>query len=256
MSPLDLAPRSRFGRLLWQLIPGTCVLCDQPSALPIDLCAVCLADLPWNESACTQCGLPLGSSNRLVCAACTARPPPFSRTIAPLRYDAVVAALVHALKFRRSLVHGRVMATILQASVQRAYSQSRPLPEQDCDASERPSIVVPVPLSLRRLLRRGHNQAATIARRVGAELDLPVRYDRLRRIRHTSPQTGLSRRERLRNLAGAFEHRGVLAGETVAIVDDVVTTGATVRAVARCLRRAGAGAVHVWAVARTDRDAL
>jgi ComF family protein len=162
--------------------------------------------------------------------------------VAPLLYVDVVTDLVHALKFRGSRTHGRVLATILAASVERTYEASPP-----------PSAIVPVPLSTRRLLARGQNQAAVIARRVGGELGIAVDYDSLRRIRHTAPQTGMTRRERLRNLAGAFDYRGALDGATVAIVDDVVTTGATVRAVARCLERHGAGDVHVWAVARTDR---
>jgi len=192
-----------------------------------------------------SCATPLANADSLRCAACDARPPPFSRTIAPLLYDDVVAGLVHAHKFRGSTIHGRVIATLLAARVRAAYA-STPLP----------SAIVPVPLSMRRLLRRGQNQAAAIARRVGATLGIPVDYDGLRRIRHTAPQSGMTRAQRLRNLAGAFAFHGTLDGTTVAVVDDVVTTGATVRAVARCLGRAGAGDVHVWAVARTDRDAL
>jgi len=149
---------------------------------------------------------------------------------------------VQALKFGHSRVHGRVLGTLLTSAVRRAYT-GHPLP----------TLVVPVPLSTRRLLVRGQNQAGVLARHLSAETGLPVDWDRCCRIRHTAPQTGRSRRERLKNLAGAFAFEGSLAGETVALIDDVMTTGATARAVARCLLRHGAAAVHIWTAARTAR---
>jgi ComF family protein len=237
-----LRPRSRLARWLWRLAPGFCIRCRQHGDLAIDLCEVCLRDLPWTVRACTRCALPLDDAPAEVCAACAARPPPWTRTIAPLRYRGAAIDLVRSLKFDGDPVSGRVLATLMKAAIDAAY-----------DADARPQVVIPVPLSLRRLLLRGQNQAAVLARRVARPLRLPVDYDACRRVRHTAPQTGRSRRERRANLRGAFECTRRIEGQTVALVDDVVTTGATVRAVTRALLDAGAASVHVWAAARTDR---
>lgn len=237
-----LQPHSRLERWLWRLSPGFCIRCRQHGNLPIDLCEVCLRDLPWAVRACVRCALPLDDTPGEVCAACSARPPPWVRTVAPLRYRGAAIDLVHALKFDGDPVSARVLATFMTAAIGGAY-RVQSLPE----------VVVPVPLSLRRLMLRGQNQAAVLARRVARPLRLPVDYDVCRRVRHTAPQTGRSRRERLTNLRGAFACEPCVEGKTVALVDDVVTTGATVRAVTRVLLDAGATAVHVWAAARTDR---
>jgi ComF family protein len=113
-----------------------------------------------------------------------------------------------------------------------------------------------VPLSRTRLLRRGHNQAALLARWAGSALDrdVSIDYRSCRRTRDTPPQTGLNRTTRLRNLEGAFGVTRSLTGARVAVVDDVMTTGSTATALAHALLDAGAAEVHVWAVARTPRD--
>ncbi len=148
--------------------------------------------------------------------------------------------MVHRLKFNGSRIDARVLGHLLADAIRAAYT-CEPLPQ----------LILPVPLSRARLLRRGHNQAALLARWVGGALDLPVDYHACRRVRNTPPQTGLRRSARLRNLAGAFSANGALADLRVAIVDDVMTTGSTVTALARVLLAAGAAEVHVWAAART-----
>jgi ComF family protein len=236
-----LEPRTRLGRLAWRLLPGFCVLCRQRSHLPLDLCAECLAALPWAGRVCVQCALPLAGAPGDRCARCVARAPPWTRAVATLRYRGAAADLVRSLKFDGNAVSGRVLGTLIGAAVRDAYAD-RALPD----------IVVPVPLSLRRLLVRGQNQAGVLARHAARLLDLPVDWAGCRRVRHTAPQSGRSRRDRLRNPTGAFACATGYAGRIVAVVDDVMTTGATLGAVARCLRRSGAAEVHVWVGARTD----
>ncbi len=116
---------------------------------------------------------------------------------------------------------------------------------------EKPDLLVPVPLAWRRMVERGFNQSALIARHYGRHLGIPVCSRTLRRKRHTRAQSGLSRRARLKNLVGAFEARGDLGGQTVALVDDVLTTGATALAASKALKKAGAKKVFVWVCART-----
>ena len=116
---------------------------------------------------------------------------------------------------------------------------------------EYPDVIVPVPLHRRRLAARGFNQAAEIAAPVAQRLGLPLRIDACARVRHTLEQSSLTGRARRRNLVGAFVARPDLAGLRIAIVDDVLTTGTTVTAVAAAVREAGARGTQIWTVART-----
>ena len=222
-------------------MPGVCVLCDRTTFNGRDLCDECHDVLPFNGTACVRCALPLGM-HRLeggVCGACFAKPPPFERTVTALVYRDPVPMLVRRVKFHSALVEAHILGSLLATAVEAEYAQAA-----------LPLAIVPVPLSWRRLAGRGHNQATLIARPVARRLDLPIAHELCRRIRHTPPQTGLSRTARQRNLAGAFEVRG-RPPERIALVDDVMTTGATLRALTRTLRRAGAHEVHLWVVART-----
>ena len=231
---------ARLDALLWLLLPGICVLCNERSGVAMDLCAHCYTALPWLVNPCPGCALPLLQPAAPRCAACAARPPPFQRTVAALRYDDSVTRMIQRVKFAGSRVDARVLGSLLGEQVRQAYR-----------TEVKPDVITPVPLSRARLLQRGHNQAALFARWVGTVSMTPVDYDLCVRTRHTPPQTGLGRTARLRNLSGAFSVRRPIAGLRIAILDDVMTTGATVTALARTLLAADAEAVHVWAVART-----
>ena len=226
--------RRRFDDLSWALLPGHCVLCGQPSFVRADLCAACDRALPWIDAACERCALP-GSA--ACCVECLRHPPPYDGAVAPLRYADPTIGIVHRLKFAGGRVEARVLGALLARRVR--------------SAARLPDVIVPVPLGSVRLLRRGHNQAALLARWVGAELAIAVDYRSCIRIRQTPPQTGSSRATRLRNLAGAFAVDRSFAGRRVAIVDDVLTTGSTVAEVARTLRAADAESIDVWCAART-----
>ena len=144
--------------------------------------------------------------------------------------------MVHRLKFRGSRIDARVLGGLLASAVAAAYA-AQPMPD----------VIVPVPLSRRRLMRRGHNQAALLAQWLGATFE-PTACER---VRDTPPQAGLSRTLRLRNLTDAFATRRRFDDQCVAVVDDVMTTGTTVASLTRTLLAAGAKEVHVWVAART-----
>jgi len=229
--------RGRWQALLDVLLPPRCVLCGGPCG-HICICAGCRADLPWHGPCCRRCGLPLGSALDRICGACIRKPPPFTRTVCPLRYDFPADRLVQAFKFNRQLAAGRVLSHLLVETVTRL------------DAGL-PDMLVPVPLHRWRMLRRGFNQAADMAAYAGRVLQVQVLADALRRRRNTPAQSGLSRKQRRRNLRGAFDwHGGVKPGRHVAIVDDVMTTGATLSECTRVLKNAGARRVDVWVAAR------
>jgi ComF family protein len=114
-----------------------------------------------------------------------------------------------------------------------------------------PQLLIPVPLHRKRLQERGFNQAVELARPLSRQLDIPLDFSSCRRVRDTRSQSELHVRERQRNVRGAFKLSGKIEADHVALLDDVVTTGSTVTALAKVLRRTGVGRVDVWALART-----
>lgn len=213
------------------LLGGTCYLCR--GSAPTLLCAACDADLPrLAPPRCPRCALE--SPRGEVCGRCLSEAPHYDATVAALAYEFPADALVHALKFRGELALAALLGDLLY---QRTSTH-----EVDC--------VVPVPLSAERLRKRGYNHAAEIARHLRpARLETALCV----RSRDTPPQMDLPYAERRRNVRGAFACTRALGGERVAVVDDVMTTGATLDEIARVLKAAGASRVTNWVVARTFR---
>ena len=216
-------------KILGRLFGGSCYLCKgAASAL---LCRACDADLPRLAAPrCPRCAL--DSPHGEVCGRCMAQAPRYDATVAALAYEFPADVLVHSLKFRGELALAGLLAETLARTIE--------APAVD--------MVVPVPLSAARLRERGYNHAAEIARHLApAKLDLALCV----RERHAPPQMDLPYAERRRNVRGAFRSTRVLAGQRVAVVDDVMTTGATLDEIARVLKEAGAVRVVNWVVART-----
>ena len=222
-------------RSVW---PGVCLLCGGRPEPGRDLCTGCAASLPRNRNPCAACAYPLGIQTPVgaLCGPCQRRPPSFSGALVPYLYAQSVTFLVAELKFRQRLSAGRILGDLLADAAAQAA---------------RPRILVPVPLHPHRLAERGFNQAGELALRVGRRLSIPVLAGGLQRLRHTPAQRALGRKGRLRNLQQAFRWRGDGDLGHVAVIDDVITTGATAEAVARVLRAGGAGRIDIWAVART-----
>ncbi len=226
--------RSVPATLSFGLLPATCLLCGAVGERSLDLCAGCLSDLPQNEPACATCALPLPHASD-ACGVCLRRPPAFAAAFAAYRYAYPLDGLIQRLKFGGDLAAGRVLATLL----------ARSLP-QDWPAMD---VLVPLPLARGRLRARGGNQTHELARALPWPMD---RYA-LRRVRETEAQTHLDAAERKANVRNAFLADARVKGRAVVLLDDVITTGATVRSAARALRRAGAREVRVLAVARAPR---
>jgi ComF family protein len=223
------------------LLPSNCVLCGGVGDGDIDLCLGCAADLPRNEPACLICAESLAAANSesRVCGACLHDPPPFCSSLVPFRYAYPLDHLVRGLKFRNELACGRVLGEMFARSV---LARAEPMPE----------AMVPVPLAHRRYRQRGYNQASELALAIRRATGVAVVSNVAIRQRETAEQAGLDRKARRRNVTGAFATVAPLRARHVAILDDVVTTGSTVRELAAVLRDAGAEQVEVWAIARTQ----
>ena len=226
--------------MLDQLLPMRCLLCSLDCGRA-GLCDPCRQDLPWNDAPCRLCGIPLQGDSDGVCGPCLARPPVFERTVSPLLYEFPVRELIQQFKFRRNLAAGRALAGLFSGHLLKARV-------------EIPDRLVPVPLHGFRLFNRGFNQAFDLARQIGRELDIPLLEYSLRRTRRTRAQAGLDAGERRKNLRGAFTWHGrPLSGMHVALVDDVMTTGTTVKECAGILRKAGVMRVDIWVIARAAK---
>jgi len=215
-------------------LPQACVLC-RASARAALLCAACEAALPRVATACPLCALP--SPQARVCGACLKHPPPYAATIAALVYAFPVDRLLQALKYGGRIALADWAAQALAAAVA---------------ASDRLVVdaIVALPLALARQRERGFNQAQEIARRVGAQLALPIATP-LVRTGGGPPQAMLAWSQRAKNVRGAFACAGDVRSLRLALVDDVMTTGATLAEAARTLAAAGALRVDAWVVART-----
>lgn len=215
-----------------------CILCLGPDHSGFNLCTACRRDLPWLASACPACALPLPAGVNL-CGACQRRRHAFDSCIAAFSYAAPIDALVQQLKFGAHLYLARLFARLLAERLRNA-------PRPDC--------IIPVPLHPARQRERGFNQALEIARPLAAYLGCRLAHDSCIRARQTPPQTSLTAGQRRRNLRDAFAVRLPLQGRHLALVDDVMTTGSTLDALARLLRGAGAERIDVWLCARTHLE--
>ena len=218
------------------LLPQDCFLCAAPGGDSL-LCSSCMLSLPRLTSArCPVCALPTPGSS--VCGACLKRTPHFDATQAVYCYEFPVDSLIQSLKYAHRLASADFLGQMLA---------QLPTPL-------RPDLILPVPLSAVRLAQRGFNQALEIARPLARAIDVPLELRHIHRHRDTTPQAGLPWKERVANIRHAFECEIDLAGKTILVVDDVMTTGATLNELARTLKAHGAARVESRVLARTLKD--
>ncbi len=226
---------------LERLFPPRCLFCAAPGSDAMAVCPACRFDLPRQGTACVRCGTRLpetapGLPALSVCGACLWKPPPYAAIRVGFAYAAPVDWLVRRLKFRGELAAGRLLGELV------ARELGPRLPAADA--------IVAVPLHQRRLIERGFNQSAELARPIARTLGTPIAGDVLVRSRATVAQMDLPAHRRGRNVRGCFDAPRRVPGGDLILVDDVVTTASTVREAARCLRAAGAERVTVVAAAR------
>lgn len=233
-----------LARALDILFPPQCLGCDALVPTHGTLCLAC-----WNRikfisaPMCACCGLPFefAIEEGALCGECLQERPPYSRARSAFVYDEHSRALVLKLKYSDQLHLAAVYNTWLAKAGAELIAGS--------------DIIVPVPLHWRRFISRRYNQAALLAQALSKKTTLPVCEAALLRKRHTPQQTGLSRKQRQDNVHGAFttnpKHKKQLKGKSVLLIDDVMTTGATLSHCAEALLKGGAGTVNVLTLART-----
>jgi ComF family protein len=249
-APADLLHKARLSLWPWlrrqstevlNAWPGLCPVCDAWASGA--RCVPCRQRFAAPRASCPRCAVPWAGGGE--CPACRRHPPWQVATVAAVAYTEPWRTLIPALKFQGRLDHVPWLAALLVDAVRAA-----PMPEVGPV-----SLVTAVPLSDARLRERGFNQAGQIARHVARALGVPYDVEALLRWRSTGKQTALDRAQRLQNLGQAFmPHplaRARLQGQHVALVDDVLTTGATLRAAGQALLEGRARAVSLWVVART-----
>ncbi len=229
------------------LLPTQCLLCGATLKGEL-LCDGCLYDLPWvqrYEHRCQQCALALESAGNF-CGHCLHQPPAFSRSIIPLAYQHPLTPLIHRFKYRGKLTHGKLLGQLLAQHI------------SDCATHadwKIPDLLIPTPMHWTRRWQRGFNQAEILGQYLASTTGIPLATQIIRRLHRTPAQKELTRSERQKNLRKAFtisaNAQQKIIGKRIALIDDVVTTTATMRELSQLLIKAGAKDVQVWALART-----
>lgn len=233
--------------MLKNLIYKNCILCGTVSshdfctschnslpALSINHCSICLKNIASNTS----------NYKSKKCGSCLANPPAYNATMAALDYTFPVDALIHALKYQTQLAIAPILAELLIGKI------------SSTEMTEKPNVIIPMPLHPKRLQERGFNQALEIARHVAQQTKITLLPDRCKRVKNTPPQTGLPWRSRQENVRKAFSCQMDLSGKHVAIIDDVMTTGATLNELSLQLRKQGAIKITNWVIARVQADKI
>lgn len=227
--------------MMHYLFPGRCLLCHAHSHRTLDLCTACEADLPVLGAHCQRCALPFTPSDRANeqhCGQCLRKPPSFQRVIAPWRYQSLLARLIHRFKYRRQRSIGKLLGQLLSHHLAYAYA-NQPFPDQ----------IIATPMHWLRQWQRSFNASEQLTQQLSTTMNIPMGPSVRRRFGKT--QQSLDASTRKRNIKGVFKIKKRLNDLHVAIIDDVMTTGATANELSHTLIAAGAVTVDVWCLART-----
>lgn len=212
-----------------------CILCLSPCE-SVEICEACIKYLPWIKHSCHQCGLPLASAQAKLCGTCINNPPDFEKSFIPMRYASPINHMIHLFKFKRKLQYAPILAKLILLQLN--------------NETDNIDAIIPIPLHPKKLSKRGFNQSYILAKIISKKTGIPINYQALKRKKSTQPQYALKKNQRLKNLKGAFECD--LSPKNVLLIDDVVTTTATVQSAALCLKQSGAEKIYIAAVARAD----
>ena len=232
------------------LLGSLCVICDTPTKTAFMLCKHCIAELPCNQPACLQCAEILTPEEKItsgnICQKCLQSPPICTKTSVPFLYNDAIRYLIIELKFNKKLIYSHLLGTLLTQYIQQHYT-----------TSALPDFLLPIPLHDQRLRKRGFNQAVEICRVLSKNLNIPILRQYITKTKSTIPQAQLSAQQRQLNLKHSFQLKQPVPNARIAIVDDVITTGATIHEVAKLLQNSGLNQpLYAWACAKTPIKTL
>lgn len=220
------------------LIPRKCISCQRTAAQENHPCCVdCYEELPFQPHCCSQCGQ-VFAVDADFCGRCLAKPPPFDACFCPFEYEEPISGQIRDFKYNQRPELAKSLAQLLAREI-------------DSNAIEKPDLIIPVPLHISRLRERGYNQSALLAKALGRLLSVPVDTNVIGKHRPTAPQAQLTFKQRANNLKGCFEQKMSISANSVVILDDVFTTGATAAEIAKILKRNGVDYVEIWGLAHT-----
>lgn len=227
--------RTIFKQLPHFLTPGICFLCRERTHDHSLICNGCKNDLPYNRISCIKCGK--AQLAHTICNSCNKQPPEIDRTITSFSYQFPVTELIKKLKYNQKVIIAQELGSCLATSITEV-------------STSLPDCILPVPLHRFRYISRGFNQATEIAIIVAKKLSLSIDTQLLDRTRNTLAQFDLNPFERKQNVKNAFILNTKPEYKSVAIIDDVITTGSTVNEIAKVLKTAGVKRVEAWTCAR------
>ncbi|MCP4598080.1 ComF family protein [Neptuniibacter sp.] len=222
----------------YRSIINQCILCRTSSSLSSGFCQSCFDDLPWLQEHCQICALPLPASNsELICANCLKKAPTFRKVTALFEYRFPIDQLISSIKYNGKAQYIGHLSRLCEEKLAH-------LNQFDC--------IIPIPMHRVSLFKRGFNQSELLASQLSKALGIPIDKNSLKKVRNTPKQMQLERKQRLRNQQGAF-HCVKLSQRHVLLIDDVMTTGATLESASQALMAAGALTIEVLVIARTER---
>ena len=239
--------------LLNIIFPPRCVVCsnyitEKKSFNLSWLCEKCIEDIKFiSPPFCSICGIPFPKGSRgenHPCGSCIKEPPAFDKAVSVFIYDGSIIKAIYSFKYGNKSYLFRPFGKLIIEKV-----------EKEIHLRENPPLVIPVPLCNKRLRHRGYNQSALVAGYLAKELNLVIDYDSLIRIRETVPQTELNKKEREKNLINAFtvNNPDKIKNSRIVLVDDVYTTGSTLKECSKTLKKAGAKKVYCISIARVEK---
>jgi len=220
------------------LLPAHCVECAATLEHHYDrVCKVCYPTLPFQSHCCARCGQH-SASNTDYCGNCINTPPTFDTCFCPFKYESSIKELICDFKYRERPELAKTAARLLWHELLKTEF-------------ERPDALIAVPMHVSRLRERGYNHSMLIAQNLSKWLNIPLLYGVLAKSKHTEPQAQQSLKQRKKNLNDSFKIEKSISVKSVAIIDDVVTTGSTAEEIAKILKKNGVDYIQVWGIAHT-----
>jgi len=228
-----------MGKIINLIAPKYCKICIEKTHNPHHICSQCVAHLPWhNQTTCAICAVTLTQPNTTYCGKCATNTFAFDKITAAFNYTHPINNWIKQFKYQHTYYLAHHFAALLAP--------------QCLNRAQHIDVLIPMPISFRRWYGRGFNQAALLAKHISQCVEKPVAYKILKKIKHTKPQAQLTRSARMVNQNGTMQAHSS-DYKRAALIDDVVTTGATVHAASQSLKRAGFKHVEVWCIARSSQ---